>query len=96
MERRWEEELGVHAAGQLGLRDQYLEEFGGFGVGPVAVPVRAVPCACPNCGQPNYKLMRNNHIQCWACTRHFCALCRTVMQRKGGTHFGPGGCRQHS
>ena len=52
---------------------------------------------CPCCGQPNYRFARNNHLQCWSCTRHFCALCRQVLpRRQGGTHFGPRGCPQHS
>lgn len=52
---------------------------------------------CPSCGQPNYRFARNNHLHCWSCTRHFCAVCRTVLQRRGGgMHFGPKGCPQHS
>jgi E3 ubiquitin-protein ligase RNF14 len=52
---------------------------------------------CPSCGQPNYRFANNNHLHCWSCRLHFCAVCRTVLQRRGGgMHFGPKGCPQHS
>eukprot|EP00898_Chlorokybus_atmophyticus_P002112 jgi/Chlat1/2901/Chrsp2S08902 len=50
--------------------------------------------ACPNCGQHNLKEGRNNHIACWSCTTHFCAVCRSLV--KGTKHFSKGGCKQHS
>lgn len=51
---------------------------------------------CPNCGQVNYKINRNNHIHCWSCSKYYCGLCRLVLQRRGGTHFSKDGCPQHS
>lgn len=100
-ERRWEAEVGFHAA--AGFRNDYLAAEAAAGGGGEdgegrqrrrVDPLPAVNCPC--CGQLNYKLARNNHARCWSCSRHFCCQCRTVLQRKGGTHFGPGGCKQHS
>lgn len=111
-ERRWEEQAGAHAAAAfrndylLDFGDAY-EGAGGGGNGGIDAgnnrggggnrggQVNIVNCPC--CGQPNYRFARNNHLQCWSCTRHFCALCRAVLPRRGGgTHFGPRGCSQHS
>jgi len=71
---------------------------GGNGGGGGGDRVAPLPMSnCPSCGQPNYRFARNNHLHCWSCTRHFCAVCRTVLQRRGGgNHFGPKGCPQHS
>ena len=111
-ERRWEEQVGGHAA--AAFRNDYLLEFGEGGEGGGAhnfinrrnvvggdggggnAPPQIANCPC--CGQPNYKFARNNHMQCWSCTRYFCAVCRLVLQRRGSgrTHFGPSGCPQHS
>eukprot|EP00887_Chlorella_sp_A99_P000419 scaffold13.g419.t1 len=57
---------------------------------------RARGCPCPQCGQRNFKIGNNNHLCCWACTSHFCYRCRQALRGRGGTHFGPGKCRQHS
>ena len=53
---------------------------------------------CPSCGQLNYRIQRNNHVHCWACSRHSCAVCRVLLPRRGGgAHFqGKGACPQHS
>ena len=49
---------------------------------------------CPSCGQENWRMGRNNHIRCWACTGHFCYCCRLTI--KGTSHFSrKSTCKQH-
>ena len=54
-------------------------------------------CSCPQCGQLNLRVANNNHIACRFCQQHFCALCRTILKRRGGgLHFSSTGCKQHT
>ena len=51
---------------------------------------------CPTCRARILRVERNNHVQCWSCTQHFCFACGVPLRSTLG-HFGrgPGRCRQH-
>lgn len=93
-ERRWEEQIGWHAA--AAFRNDVMGE-GQHVDNRREQGLRLASVHCPRCGQTNYKFARNNHMCCWSCSQHFCAVCFQVLHRKGGgLHFGPKGCKQHS
>jgi hypothetical protein len=47
--------------------------------------------------QVNYKAARLNLLRCFACTTHFCYLCRQALRQKPGQHFRKGGhCQLHT
>lgn len=94
---RWERQWGM----QVGLQQAAIihQDFiGEFRINhrEDEPQIRANITNCPNCGQVNHKMGRNNHIHCWSCTKYYCALCRLLLQRRGGTHFSRDGCPQHS
>ena len=103
---RWERQIAVFDAhNAAAFRNDYLGELAGApnhnndidGGGGAAAGETLRSVNCPNCGQPNYKFNRNNHMLCWSCTKHFCACCKMMLPRRGGgMHFGPKGCKQHS
>ncbi|KAF6998088.1 LOW QUALITY PROTEIN: hypothetical protein CFC21_014245 [Triticum aestivum] len=65
------------------------------GQAQVALLARGHAYPCPTCGQAIRKIGNNNHLYCWSCNQHCCALCRTSVQ-KMSQHFGPTGCKQHT
>ncbi|KAI3855058.1 hypothetical protein MKX03_018452 [Papaver bracteatum] len=86
--RRWEAQMRQRHSGLLRQERKILNE------------VRAEdpanhPSSCPNCRQMNTKVENNNHIFCWSCEKHYCYLCRKIVQR-GSQHYGPRGCKQHT
>ena len=92
---RWEAQFNDQAERVAGnaFRNELVGLQEAQGAGMMARPV-----PCPACGQPNYRIANNNHVSCWSCTGHFCALCRAVLRRgQGAAHFGPTRpCRQHT
>lgn len=81
---RWEMQMNQRARRQV-VAQVHAEMHGQNG--------QAHPC--PTCRQPSPKIGNNNHLFCWACQKHFCALCHKPVQ-KPAQHYGPKGCKQHS
>ncbi|WVZ86922.1 hypothetical protein U9M48_033633 [Paspalum notatum var. saurae] len=48
-----------------------------------------------HCSLSPLQIGNNNHMICWACQVHYCALCRKVV-RKSSEHYGTRGCKQHT